>query len=194
MFVTGAAVQWLRDGLGIIRDSGEIERLAAGVADSGGVVIVPAFVGLGAPYWDPDARGAIFGLTRGSGTAAIARATLDSIAHQVRDVVEAMDADLGSPLRGLRVDGGGAGDLVCGLIADQLGRSIERPVVRETTAFGAAALAGLAIGFWESPAELAALRNVERRFEPSADEAAREAGRRAWRRAVERTRGWAAPG
>jgi glycerol kinase len=192
VFVTGAAVQWLRDGLGIIRDSAEIERLAAGVADSGGVVVVPAFVGLGAPYWDPDARGAIFGLTRGSGTAAIARATLDSIAHQVRDVVEAMDADLGSPLRGLRVDGGGAGDLVCGLIADQLGRSIERPVVRETTAFGAAALAGLAIGFWESPAELAALRRVERRFEPSAEEPVREAARRAWRRAVERTRGWAA--
>ena len=192
VFVTGAAVQWLRDGLGLIRDSAEIERLALGVADSGGVVVVPAFVGLGAPYWDPDARGAIFGLTRGSGAAAIARATLDSIAYQVRDVVEAMDADLGSPLRGLRVDGGGAGDLVCGLIADQLGRSIERPSVRETTAFGAAALAGLAVGFWETPAELAALRRVERRFEPSVAETDRAAGRRAWRRAVERTRGWAA--
>ncbi|MEO5941044.1 MAG: glycerol kinase GlpK [Candidatus Limnocylindrales bacterium] len=192
VFVTGAAVQWLRDGLGLFRDSAEIERLAGAVTDSGGVVVVPAFVGLGAPWWDPDARGAIFGLTRGSGAAEIARATLDAIAFQVRDVVEAMDADLGAPLRGLRVDGGGAGDLVCGLVADQLGRSIERPRVRETTAFGAAALAGLAIGFWESPVEVAALRRVDRRFEPSADDALRAAGQRAWRRAIERSRGWAA--
>jgi glycerol kinase len=192
IFVTGAAVQWLRDGLGLFRESAEVERLAATVADSGGVVVVPAFVGLGAPYWDPDARGAIFGLTRGSDAARIARATLESIAFQVRDVVEAMDADLGAPLRGLRVDGGGAGDLVCGLVADQLGRSIERPAVRETTAFGAAAMAGLAVGLWESPAAIAALRRVERRFEPSATLAVRAAGRRAWTRAVERTRGWAA--
>jgi glycerol kinase len=191
VFVTGAAVQWLRDGLGLIRDSAEIERLASSVADSGGVVVVPAFTGLGAPYWDPTARGAIFGLTRGSGAAEIARATLESIAFQVRDVVEAMDADLGSPLRGLRVDGGGAGDLVCALVADQLGRSIERPAVRETTAFGAAALAGLAVGFWEDPGEIAALRRVERRFEPSVEEADRAAGRRAWLRAVDRSRGWA---
>jgi glycerol kinase len=152
---------------------------------------VPAFVGLGAPYWDPDARGAIFGLSRGSTAAHLSRATLDAIAFQVRDVVEAMDADLGSPLRGLRVDGGGAGDLVCGLIADQLGRSIERPLVRETTAFGAAALAGLAVGFWDSPAEIAALRRVDRRFEPSAENDTRAVGRRAWGRAVERSRGWA---
>nr|MBA2381251.1 glycerol kinase [Chloroflexota bacterium] len=192
VFVTGAAVQWLRDGLGLFRDSAEIERLAASVPDSGGVVVVPAFVGLGAPYWDPDARGAIFGLTRGSGAAQVARATLDAIASQVRDVVEAMDADLGSPLRGLRVDGGGAGDLVCGLVADQLGRSLERPAVRETTAFGAAALAGLAIGFWRDTAEIASLRRVERRFEPTASGTDRAAGRRAWARAVARTRGWAA--
>ena len=119
-------------------------------------------------------------------------AVLDAIAHQVRDVVEAMDADLGTPLRGLRIDGGGAGDLVCGLVADQLGRSIERPLVRETTALGAAALAGLAVGFWGSPAEIGTLRRVERRFEPSADEAVRAASRRAWARAVERSRGWAA--
>jgi glycerol kinase len=194
VFVTGAAVQWLRDGLGLFRESAEIETLASSVPDSGGVVVVPAFVGLGAPYWDPDARGAILGLTRGSTAAHVARATLDAIASQVRDVVEAMDADLGSPLRGLRVDGGGAGDLVCGLVADQLGRSIERPAVRETTAFGAAALAGLAVGFWETPAEIAAIRQVERRFEPSADAAERAAARRAWTRAVERVRGWAAPG
>jgi glycerol kinase len=194
VFITGAAVQWLRDGLGLFGDSAEVERLAGGVADSGGVVVVPAFVGLGAPYWDADARGAIFGLTRGSGAAQIARATLDAIAFQVRDVVEAMDADLGSPLRGLRVDGGGAGDLVCGLVADQLGRPIERPLIRETTAFGAAALAGLAVGFWSDPAEIAAVRRVERRFDPSADDAARARGRRAWTRAVERSRGWASEG
>jgi glycerol kinase len=192
VFVTGAAVQWLRDGLGLVHDSAEIERLAGAAADSGGVVFVPAFVGLGAPYWDPDARGAIFGLTRGSSAAHLARATLDAVAFQVRDVVEAMDADLGSPLRGLRVDGGGAGDRVCGLIADQLGRSVERPLVRETTALGAAALAGLAVGFWDSLATIAALRKVDRRFEPTADDDARVAGRQAWRRAVERARGWAA--
>lgn len=192
VFVTGAAVQWLRDGLGLVRESAEIERLAGTVPDSGGVVMVPAFVGLGAPYWDLDARGAIFGLTRGTGAAEIARATLDAIAFQVRDVVEAMDADLGTPLRGLRVDGGGAGDLVCGLVADQLGRSVERPAVRETTAFGAAALAGLAIGLWPDPAAIAALRSVERRFEPSGDTVVRDAGRRAWHRAVARSRGWAA--
>ncbi len=192
VFVTGAAVQWLRDELGLIGDSGEVERLAGSVPDSGGVVVVPAFVGLGAPYWDPDARGAILGLTRASGAAHIARATLDAIAHQVRDVVEAMDADLGTPLRDLRVDGGGAGDLVCGLIAAQLGRSIERPAVRETTAFGVAALAGLAVGFWADQAEIASVRAVERRFEPAGNEAARAAGRRLWQRGVERARGWAA--
>ncbi|HEY3163071.1 MAG TPA: FGGY-family carbohydrate kinase, partial [Candidatus Limnocylindrales bacterium] len=178
---------------GLFSDSAEIERLAGSVADSGGLVVVPAFVGLGAPYWDPDARGAIFGLTRGSGAAEIARATLDAIAFQVRDVVEAMDADRGMPLRDLRVDGGGAGDLVCGLIADQLDRSLDRPIVRETTAFGAAALAGLAVGFWDGPAEIAAIRRTERRFEPAADRAGAEAGHRAWLRAIERTRGWAAP-
>jgi glycerol kinase len=146
---------------------------------------------LGAPYWDPDARGTIVGLTRGTGVAEIARATLDAIAFQVRDVVEAMDADLGSPLTEIRVDGGGAGDLVCQLIADQIGRPVERPVVRETTAFGAAALAGLAVGFWSDPAEVAGLRAVERRFEPATNDVRRNAGHRAWRRAVDRSRGWA---
>jgi len=191
VFVTGAAVQWLRDGLGLVHDSAEIEPLAAAVSDSGGVVFVPAFVGLGAPYWDPDARGAILGVTRGTKAAHLARAALDAIAFQVRDVVEAMDADLGLSLRDLRVDGGGAGDLVCGLIADQLGRAIERPFVRETTAFGAAALAGLAVGFWDGPATIAELRQVDRRFEPAADADSLAAGRHAWSRAVERSRGWA---
>jgi glycerol kinase len=192
VFVTGAAVQWLRDGLGLIPASSGVEALAGRVVDSGGVVFVPAFVGLGAPYWDPDARGAIFGLTRGSGAAEVARATLDAVAFQVRDVVDAMDADLAHPLTEIRVDGGGAGDVVCQLIADQVGRPVERPVGRETTAFGAAALAGLAVGFWSDPAEIAAIRAVERRFVPEAAESAREAAYRAWRRAVDRVRGWAA--
>ena len=191
VFVTGAAVQWLRDGLGIIESSAEIEALAARVPNSGGVVVVPAFVGLGAPYWDPTARGAILGLTRGTGAAEIARATLESTAFQVRDVVEAMDADLGRPLTELRIDGGGAGDLVCALVADQVDCPVDRPVVRETTAFGAAALAGLAVGLWRDVDEIAALRQVERWFEPSAPMAAREAGYRAWRKGVERSKGWA---
>ncbi len=192
VFVTGAAVQWLRDGLGLFAESSEVERLASSVPDSGGVVVVPAFVGLGAPYWDPDARGAILGITRGSGGAHIARATLESIAFQVRDVVEAMDADLGQPLSELRIDGGGAGDVVCAMVADQVARPVDRPVVRETTAFGAAALAGLAIGLWRDPAEIEAIRRVDRRFEPSGPVEDREAGYRAWRRGVERARGWAA--
>jgi glycerol kinase len=193
VFVTGAAVQWLRDGLGLFTSSAEVERLAASVPDSGGVVVVPAFVGLGAPYWDPDARGAILGLTRGSAGGHLARATLESIAYQVRDVVEAMDADLGRPLTELRIDGGGAGDVVCAMVADQLARPVDRPAVRETTAFGAAALAGLAVGLWSSPAEISRVRQVERRFEPSLAEGERAAGYRAWRRGVERARGWASP-
>jgi glycerol kinase len=193
VFVTGAAVQWMRDGLRLFAESGEVETLARRVPDSGGVVVVPAFVGLGAPYWDPDARGAVLGITRGSTAEHVARATLEAVAQQVRDVVEAMDADLRSPLSGLRVDGGGAGDLVCQLLADALGRSVERPVIRETTAFGAAALAGMAVGFWSGPDDIARLRRVERRFEPSASEPERASARRQWLRAVSRVRGWAAP-
>jgi glycerol kinase len=192
VFVTGAAVQWLRDGLGLFDSSAEVERVASSVPDSGGVVVVPAFVGLGAPYWDPDARGAILGLTRGSAGGHLARATLESIAFQVRDVVEAMDADLGRPLTELRIDGGGAGDLVCSMVADQVARPVDRPVVRETTAFGAAALAGLTVGLWADPGEIARVRQVERRFEPRLAEAERAASYRAWRRGVERARGWAA--
>jgi glycerol kinase len=193
VFVTGAAVQWLRDGLRLFATSGEVETLALRVPDSGGVVVVPAFVGLGAPYWDPDARGAVFGLTRGSSAEHVARATLEAVAQQVRDVVEAMDADLGAPLSGLRVDGGGAGDVVCQLVADALDRDVERPANRETTAFGAAALAGLAVGFWSGPDKIAGLRRVERRFAPATTESKRATDRRSWLRAVERVRGWAAP-
>lgn len=191
VFVTGAAVQWLRDGLGFFGTSSEVEGFAARCSDTGGVVVVPAFVGLGAPYWDPSARGAILGITRGTGAPEIARATLESVAFQVRDVVEAMDADTGSRLTELRIDGGGAGDVVCSLVADQLDRPVDRPVNRETTAFGAAALAGLAVGLWKDPAEIAAVRRVERRFEPSVDGVARASAYRRWQRGVERARGWA---
>jgi len=192
VFVAGAAVQWLRDGLRAIRDSSEVEALAAASADAGGVVVVPAFTGLGAPYWDPDARGAIFGITRGTGLPEIARATIESIAHQVADVVGAMAADTGEPLASLRVDGGAArNDLLLQLQADLIGVPVERPVVAETTALGAAYLAGLATGFWSGPDEIRANWALDRRFEPAMPAAERDARRRTWARAVERVRGWA---
>ncbi|TAK00580.1 MAG: glycerol kinase [Chloroflexota bacterium] len=191
VFVAGAAVQWLRDGLRAIDASADIERLAASVPDSGGIVVVPAFTGLGAPYWDPDARGAILGITRGTGLAEIARATLDGIAHQVADVVEAMAADTGRPLEALRADGGAsANDGLLQLQADLLDLPVERPVVAETTALGAAGLAGLAVGFWRDTAELQAGWALDRRFEPSMAPADRNSRRRTWARAVDRVRGW----
>jgi glycerol kinase len=193
VFVAGAAVQWLRDGLHAINSSADIEPLAASVPDSGGVVVVPAFTGLGAPYWDPDARGAILGISRGTGLAEIARATLDGIANQVADVVEAMAADTGRPLEALRADGGAsANDGLLQLQADLLDLPVERPVVAETTALGAAYLAGLAVGFWRDTAELEANWALDRRFEPSMDASGRAAMRRTWARAVDRVRGWAA--
>ncbi len=195
VFVAGAAVQWLRDGLRAIDASADIERLAASVGDSGGVVVVPAFTGLGAPYWDPDARGAILGITRGTGLAEIARATLDGIAHQVTDVVEAMAADTGQPPAALRVDGGAAAnDGLMQLQADLLDVAVERPVVTETTALGAAYLAGLAVGFWRDTGELASNWTLGRRFEPSMAGEERAAMRRAWARAVQRVGGWATDG
>ena len=191
VFVAGAAVQWLRDGLRAFDESADIERLAASVPDSGGVVVVPAFTGLGAPYWDPDARGAILGITRGTGLAEIARATLDGIAHQVADVVEAMAADVGRPLAALRADGGAAAnDGLMQLQADLLDLPVERPVVAETTALGAAYLAGLAVGFWRDTAELRANWALDRRFEPSMSAEERARRRRRWARAVDRARGW----
>jgi glycerol kinase len=193
VFVAGAAVQWLRDGLRAIEASADIERLAASVPDSGGVVVVPAFTGLGAPHWDPDARGAILGITRGTGLAEIARATLDGIAHQVADVVEAMAADTGHPLEALRADGGAsANDGLMQLQADFLDLPVERPVVAETTALGAAYLAGLAVGFWNDAAELEANWALDRRFEPSMAAERRVAMRRTWARALDRVRRWAA--
>jgi len=194
VFVAGAAVQWLRDGLRAIGDSGEVERLAAGVEDTGGVYLVPAFVGLGAPHWDPNARGALVGLTRGTGLPEIARATIESIAYQVRDVLDAMDADAGSRLQALRVDGGAAvNDTLLQFQADILDVPVERPVVAETTALGAAYLAGLAVGFWRDPADVSANWALDRRFEPAMDPARRERLLRGWRRAVERSLNWAEP-
>jgi glycerol kinase len=194
VFIAGAAVQWLRDGLGILRDSAEVEALAASVPDSGGVAFVPALVGLGAPYWDPYARGTIFGLTRGSTRAHLARATLEAIAFQTRDVLEAMQRDAGLSLRALRVDGGAAGNnLLLQFQADVLGTPVQRPTHRETTALGAAMLAGLATGVWSSVDDLDRVWTLERQFDPmmSQDERDQRYGR--WQEAVRRSQAWAEP-
>jgi glycerol kinase len=193
-FVAGAAVQWLRDGLRVGRDAAEIARLADTVTDTGGVYLVPAFVGLGAPYWDAYARGTLVGLTRGTGLAEISRAAIDAMAYQVADVVGAMIADAGVPLELLRVDGGAApNDRLCQFQADLLGVPVERPVHAETTAIGAAMLAGLALGFWRDLGELAAIRAVDRRFEPAMEVARRDRLLHGWHRAVERSRDWVEP-
>jgi glycerol kinase len=192
VFMGGATVQWLRDGLGIIQSSGEIEALASSVPDSGDVYLVPAFAGLGAPQWDAAARGIIIGLTRGSTRAHVARAAVESIAFQTADLIEAMQQDCGKPLSELRVDGGAArNDLLMQFQADLLGVPVLRPVNTETTALGAAAFAGLGAGLWQSHEELASLWQLERRFEPKLprEEAAARRGR--WLQAVERSRSWA---
>jgi glycerol kinase len=189
VFAAGAAVQWLRDELGIISRADEIDALAASVSDTAGVHVVPAFVGLGAPYWDPHARGAILGLTRGSGRAHIARATLESIAFQCRDVLEAMSQDQGEPFREVRVDGGAAAnDLLMQMQADILGVPVVRPKVTETTALGVAYLAGLATGFWESRVEIASLWQRDRTFEPQWSDDQQETAYRGWQDAVRRVR------
>ncbi len=191
VFVTGAAVQWLRDGLQIIRSAVEIEPLAAQVESAEGVYFVPAFVGLGAPHWDPYARGTLIGLTRGTTRAHIARATLDAIALQSRDVLEAMRQDSGIALSALRVDGGAArNNLLMQIQADVLGVPVERPAVTETTALGAAYLAGIAVGVWSCCEDLEANWQLERTFEPRMAPAEREALIAGWRRAVERSQGW----
>jgi glycerol kinase len=194
VFVGGAVVQWLRDGLGLIDSSAEIEALAASVPDSGGVAFVPAFVGLGAPYWDPQARGALFGLTRGTTGAHIARAALEAIALQVADLVGALENESTLPLAELRVDGGAAANnLLLQLQADLLGRPVVRPQVTETTALGAAYLAGLAVGVWRDESELASLWRAERRFEPDMPAAEVATIKARWQEAVGRCRNWAAP-
>jgi glycerol kinase len=189
--VTGSAVQWLRDQLGIISGAAQSESLARSVEDSGGAYFVPAFSGLFAPYWRSDARGAIVGLSRFNTNAHLARATLESICYQSRDVVEAMQADSGVTLDVLRVDGGvTANDLCMQLQADILGVPVSRPVVAETTALGAAYAAGLAVGFWKSTEELEQNWNEDKRWEPSWDDDRRAAGYAGWKKAVERTFGW----
>ncbi|PYE55295.1 glycerol kinase GlpK [Deinococcus yavapaiensis] len=191
VFVAGAVVQWLRDGLGIIRESSEVEPLASSVPDNGGVYVVPAFVGLGAPHWDSYARGGIFGLTRGATRAHVARAALESIAFQTVDVLEAMERDAGVRISELRVDGGAArNDLLMQFQADVLGVPVVRPRVTETTALGAAYLAGLAVGFWSGKEELRAQWQVERRFEARMPEAQRERLLAGWRKAVTRAAAW----
>jgi glycerol kinase len=192
VFVAGAVVQWLRDGLGIIKSSAEVERLAATVTDNGGVYLVPAFTGAGSPHWDPYARGAILGLTRGAGAAHIARAALESIAYQTADVLEAMEADSGIVLAEMRVDGGAArNDMLMQFQADLLGVPVVRPMVTETTALGAAYLAGLAVGFWKDERDIAAQWRQERRFEPAMDRSRAAALMAGWRKAVERAKNWA---
>jgi glycerol kinase len=189
VFVAGAAIQWLRDGLGFLKKATESERLARQAGSSLGVYLVPAFVGLGAPYWDAGARGALLGLTRGVTRAHVVRAALESLAYQTRDVVDAMAEDAGTPLAMLRVDGGAsANDFLMQFQADLLGVPVERPALIETTAMGAAALAGLAVGFWRSPASLARARRIDRRFKPRTTADAREALHRGWRDAVARVR------
>jgi len=192
VFIAGAVVQWLRDGLGIIKSSAEIERLAASVADNGGVYLVPAFAGMGSPHWDPYARGAILGLTRGSAAAHIARAALESIAYQTADVLHAMDADSGIRLAEMRVDGGAArNDMLMQFQADLLGVPVVRPKITETTALGAVYLAGLAVGFWKDGEEISAQWQAERSFEPGMSRDRVETLMAGWRKAVERAKNWA---
>ena len=191
VFTGGAVVQWLRDGLRLIRKSVDVEKLAASVPDSGGVYFVPAFTGLGAPHWDPYARGAIVGLTRGSNAGHIARAALESIAFQSAELLRAMQADSGLNLRELRVDGGAAADnLLMQFQADLLGVPVVRPKILETTALGAAYLAGLATGVWESREEIARHWKAARRFEPGMPRAEVERRIEEWGRALERAKGW----
>ena len=189
VFMGGATVQWLRDGLGIIERSSDVEALAASVPDNGGVYLVPAFAGLGAPHWDPYARGALLGMTRGSGRGHIARAALEAIAYQSAEVLRAMQLDAGCAITELRADGGASrNDLLMQFQADLLGVPVVRPRVTETTALGAAWLAGLAVGFWAGQDELQAQWQAERRFEPAMGVARREGLMGTWARAVERSR------
>ena len=189
IFVAGSAVQWLRDSLGLIHTSAESEEVASQVEDSEGVYVVPAFVGLGAPYWDDKTRGAVFGLTRGSTRAHLVRATLDSLAYQTRDIILSMAQDSGTPLKKLKADGGAVqNNLLMQFQSDILGVPVERPVINETTALGAAYLAGLAVGFWESRDQVRENYRVDRIFTPAMEEERREELYRGWKRAVDAAR------
>ncbi len=192
VFVGGAVVQWLRDQLGFIDDAASVEALAASVPDCGGIVLVPAFAGLGAPYWDAYARGALVGITRATSRAHIARAALEAIAHQVCDVLEAMQSDTGIVVHEMRVDGGATvNNLLMQMQADLLGVPVVRPTITETTALGAACLAGLAVNLWPDKEAIARRWKVDRVFTPAMDEAERTKKRATWNRAVERARNWA---
>jgi glycerol kinase len=191
VFIGGAVVQWIRDGLGLIRSAPEIEPLAASVPDNGGIYLVPAFAGLGAPHWDPYARGTLVGITRGTTAGHIARAALESIAYQVADLLDAMKADAGIPLKELRVDGGAAtNNTLMQFQADLLGVPVVRPAITETTALGAAYLAGIAVGFWKSVNDVSGQWKVDRRFEPSMPRGAADALRSRWTEALQRSKGW----
>jgi glycerol kinase len=191
IFIAGAVVQWLRDGLGIIRTSSDVERLAASVADNGGIYLVPAFAGLGAPHWDQFARGTIVGITRGTTAGHLARAALESIAYQTMDVLQAMEADSGIPLKELRVDGGATvDDLLMQFQADLIGVPLVRPKVRETTALGAAYMAGLAVGYWRDTNEIQHQWQKDKEFRPELDRAKVAELKRGWQKAVERAKGW----
>ena len=191
IFIGGAAVQWLRDGLKIIKKSEDVEKLAATVPDNGGVYMVPAFVGLGTPHWDPYARGLLIGLERGTTSGHVARATLESMAYQTRDLVEAMEADAGVKLKQLRVDGGATvNDNLMQFQSDILGVTAQRPKVLETTALGAAYLAGLSVGFWKSQTDITKNWVLDRAFKPSMKKAEREQRYARWQDAVERSKGW----
>ena len=195
IFIAGAVVQWLRDGLGIIKHSADVEKLAASVEDNGGVYLVPAFAGLGAPHWDQYARGSISGLTRGSSAGHIARAALEGIAFQVADVLSAMEADSKIKLKELRVDGGAcANNLLMQFQADLLGVPVVRPAVQETTALGAAYLAGLAVGYWKNMEEIAKQWKVDHTFEPKMKSDQRDKLRATWNKALERSKNWEEPG
>jgi glycerol kinase len=191
VFVAGAVVQWLRDGLKMITSAPDIERLAASVPDAGGVFLVPAFVGLGAPHWNPRARGTIVGLTRGTTTAHMARAALDSMAYQTREVLDAMQQDSGTPLGVLKVDGGAAvNNLLMQFQSDVLGVDVQRPVVQETTALGAAYLAGLAVGFWKDQEDVRRNWALDRQFKPAMDAQKRAELYARWKKAVARSLDW----
>jgi glycerol kinase len=194
VFMGGAAIQWLRDGLGIIRSAPEVNDLASRVADSGGVVLVPAFTGLGAPYWDPSARGTLFGMSRGTTAAHIARATLEGIAFEVADLLAAMESDSGRKLSVRRVDGGAcASDLLMQTQADLLGLTVERPRNVETTALGAAMLAGLGAGVWNDIDALTRIREVDRKFAPTITASDRRGRMKVWKKAVKRAQNWCTP-
>jgi glycerol kinase len=194
VFIGGAVVQWIRDGLGLIRTAAEVETLASTVPDNGGVYLVPAFAGLGAPHWDPYARGALVGITRGVTAGHVARAALESIAYQVADLLDAMSSDAGVALAELRVDGGAAtNNMLMQFQADLLGVPVVRPAVTETTALGAAYLAGIAVGYWKSVDEVSGQWKVDRRFEPAMPPAKASTLRARWNEALGRSKGWEKP-